>query len=118
MADQLTANLASLAPYGYQKASGKTPGSDEALHAQVAAYAASVPAPDTARSQGKLGTGTVRNVFRDIATYIDDDFRSAVELLDDDHQDLYTLLRDAMRIGGGGGKKAKGGADTAPTPGA
>ena len=120
VADQLTENLAGLAPYGYQPASGKTPGSDAALHAQVAAYAASLPGASTARGQGKLGTGTVRNVFKDIAAYIDGDFRSAVELLVDDHQDLYTLLRDAMRIGGsgGGGKKAKAGPGTPPTPGA
>ena len=74
------------------------------------AYGNSLPGHAAARSQGKLGTGTVRNVFKDISAYLDGDFRSTVELLVDDHPELYQLLRDAMRIDDTGGKKkGKGG---------
>lgn len=94
VADQIAENLNILAPYGYAK------GSDETLHAQVAAYGASLPGAGTARSQGKVGTGTVRAVFQDIAAYVDGDFRSAVELLVDEHPALYQQLREALRVGG------------------
>ncbi len=112
VAGQLAENLKGMAPYGYPK------GADDALRTQVAAYATSLPGAGTARGEGKLGTGTVRNVFKDIAAYVEGDFRSAVELLVDEQPELYRLLRDAMRIGGSSGrKKAKD--DTAPAkPGA
>lgn len=59
-----------------------------------------------ARSQGKLGTGTVQTVFKTLDDYVDGDFRSAVELLVDEHLELYKLLNYAMRIDDtGGGKK-------------
>ena len=115
--DQVAEHLKDLAPYGFKKASGSTPGSDAVLQAQVDAYVASLPVGTVARSQGKVGTGAVRTVFRDLSEYLDGEFRSAVELLVDEHPNLYQLLREALRIDNtGGGKKAKG--DTKPTPGA
>ncbi len=117
VAKQLKATIAQLAPYGYKKAAGPTPGDDETLGQQVKAYAASLPGAGVARGQGKLGTGTVRTVFKTLDDYVDGDFRSAVELLVDEHPALYKLLRDALRIDDtGGGKKGKGGG-SAPTPG-
>ena len=116
VADQLRDNIANLAPYGYKKAAGTTPGDDEKLGQQVKAYAASIPGSGVARGQGKLGTGTVRTVFKTLDEYVDGDFRSAVELLVDEHPALYQLLRDALRIDDtGGGKKGKDGG-TGPVP--
>ena len=118
VADQITANIGKLAPYGYKKASGPTPGDAEKLQTQVKDYAASIPGAGVARGKGKLGTGTVRTVLKTLNGYVNGDFRSAVELLVDEHPNLYKLLRDAMRIDDtGGGKKAKDGGST-PTPGA
>jgi CRP-like cAMP-binding protein len=102
LADQVRDNLGELAPYGYKK------GADTQLRDQVAAYAASLPGRRTAAGRGKVGTATVRTVFQDVAAYIESDFRSAVELLVDEHPELYKLLREAMRIDDtGGSKKAK-----------
>lgn len=102
MAAQVTENIAELAPYGYKKAA------DTALNDQVAAYAASIPGSRLATGRGKVGTSTVRTVFKDLSVYVDGDFRSAVELLVDEHPELYALLRQAMRIDDtGSGKKAK-----------
>ena len=68
--------------------------------------------------QSKRGTSTVRTVFKTLDEYVDGDFRSAVELLVDEHPALYQMLRDALRIDDtGGGKKGKDGGAT-PTPGA
>ena len=116
VADQIKAHLKDLGPYGFKKASGTTPGSDIVLQEQVDAYVASLPGGSVARSQGKTGTGAVRTVFKDLSTYLDGEFRSAVELLVDEHPDLYELLREALRIDNtGGGSKAKAGGK--PTPG-
>lgn len=113
VADQVQENLSDLAPYGYKK------GADEALIAQVAAYAASLPGSRTAAGRGKVATATVRTVFQDLSAYVDGDFRSAVELLVDEHSELYKLLREAMRIDDtGGGKKAKAPAAAPPVAGA
>lgn len=112
LADQITIYITKLTPYGYKPGDANTPGDHEKLDAQVKAYGASLPGHTSARSQGKLGTSTVRTVFKDISTYLDGDFRSTVELLVDDHPDLYQLLRDAMRIDDTGGKKkSKGGTE-------
>lgn len=119
VADQIAEHLKDLAPYGFKKASGTTPGSDAVLQSQVTEYAASLPGAPVARSQGKVGTGAVRTVFRDLSAYLDGEFRSAVELLVDEHPDLYALLRDALRIDNtGDGHKAKGDVKPTPTPGA
>lgn len=109
LADQIIAHSAKLVPYGYKPGDADTPGDHEKLDAQVEAYAASLPGHTSARSQGKLGTSTVRHVLKDISAYLDGDFRSAVELLVDDHEKLYQLLRDAMRIDDTGGKKKRKG---------
>ena len=116
VADQVSAHINDLAPYGFKKAAGATPGTDAALQAQVAAYAASLPGHALATGRGKVGTGAVRNVFQDLRTFVEGEFRSAVELLVDDHPELYQLLRGAMSIDntGGGGKKGTGGTGAAP----
>lgn len=117
VADQIAACLKDLAPYGFKKAVGTTPGADAILQAQVRAYAASIPGHALATGRGKAGTGAVRNVFQDLRTYVEGEFRSAVELLVDDHPELYALLREAMSIDDtGGGKKGKGGTGTTPGP--
>lgn len=109
VADQVKEQLAALAPYGYKA------GDDDALAAQVAAYDASIPGNRTVAGRGKVGTGAVRAVFADLGTFVTGDFRSAVELLVDEHPELYALLREAMRIDDtGGGKKAKDGEQPLP----
>jgi hypothetical protein len=119
VADQVSAVIALLTPYGFKKASTTAPGDDEKLQAQVAAYAASIPGNRSAAGRGKVGTATVRTVFRGLDAYVDGDFRSAVELLVDDHPELYALLREAMRIDDTGDrKKPKGGGGPTPAPGA
>ena len=117
VADQITAHLKDLAPYGFKKAAGATPGADTALQAQVKAYATSIPGHALATGRGKVGTGAVRNVFQDLRAYVEGEFRSAVELLVDDHPEFYQLLREAMSIDNtGGGKKGKKDPGTPPAP--
>ena len=120
VADQIADHLKDLGPYGFKKASGSTPGSDAALQGQLDAYVASLPGGSVARSQGKTGTGAVRTVFQDLGTYLDGEFRSAVELLVDEQPDLYAQLREALRIDntGGGSKKTPADAKPKPAPGA
>ena len=110
VADQLKEHLADLTAYGFKT------GADTDLRKQVESYAASIPGNRTAGGTGKVGTGTVRATFKNLDDYVDGDFRSAIELLVDEHPTLYKLLREAMRIDDtGGGKKGQGGS-TPPQP--
>lgn len=65
-----------------------------------------------------MGTGALRTVFTDLGAFVTGDFRSAVELLVDEHPELYALLREAIRIDDTGSRKKGTGGAPKPAPGA